>query len=406
MNRELVNEIVDLLVPYMGTPPQRQALVRGALYGCAVLSQIDWGEDARTFTINLVNALVNHGECEPGTPALITLLESLKSQVGFNKQEAINRLIAEITAEKPQQTPTQPVIAAFEPPKTVTQETSPPLPTSTPQPTEPKKRWWQRLGKIQIGTLIGLLLAFAALYPEQTRAEVFRALGLLPQASETPIGASTNIQTLEPSATTEPTDTFTSTFTDTPTLLAPTAAPTTMPTLEPDVALTFAAALTPTTARVQPTSLPTDTPSIAAAQSSSVNLLLSREQNIFVVYIPQNPIAGLDTIAFRYTSGSNTRTTLPLGRYPSFGLDFAALTQPACFVFRVQGDNTPLPMDCQSSGTLVFTQSLSNADVFWRDGFGQSLTLLVMQGETQIGLCGAGNASCEVNIGEAAAASG
>jgi hypothetical protein len=406
MNPKLFNDIVQFLTEHLGKDDDRRARVERALYGCRVLEQINWGGTTSTFAVNLVTTLVNFGECEPGTPALITLLESLKSQVGFNKQEAFNRLIAEITAEKPQQTPTQPVIAASEPPKTVTQETSPPLPTSTPQPTEPKKRWWQRLGKIQIGTLIGLLLAFAALYPEQTRAEVFRALGLLPQASETPIGASTNIQTLEPSATTEPTDTFTSTFTDTPTLLAPTAAPTTMPTLEPDVALTFAAALPPTTARVQPTSLPTDTLSIAAAQSSSVNLLLSREQNIFVVYIPQNPVAGLENVAFRYTSGSNTRTTLPLGRYPSFGLDFAALTQPTCFVFRVQGDNTPLPMDCQSSGTLVFTQSLSNADVFWRDGFGQSLTLLVMQGETQIGLCGAGNASCEVNIGEAAAASG
>jgi hypothetical protein len=464
MNPKLFNDIVQFLTEHLGKDDDRRARVERALYGCRVLEQINWGGTTSTFAVNLVTTLVNFGECEPGTPALITLLESLKSQVGGNKQEAINRLIAEITAEKPQQIPTRPVIAASEPPPPVPQQVQIPPEDTASSPKSPEQstsantgNWFERLGcvaQVAIG-IVGLVIALSCGYltlPQETQQDLQRILGIQSQASATPTPTitSTTPPTAEPSTTLEPTQ---EPSPDAPPTIALCTVEAFNISPEPGeypvgTVLTMygrgscrgntrasrfnidgegynedagAPEQAETWALTEGTHLicfaiafgdwETGAKECAtyvgiAEQTGSATLQLSREQNIFVVYIPQNPVDGLENVSFHYTSGSNTRTTRPLGRYPSFGLDFAALTQPACFVFRVQGDNTSLPMDCQSSGTLVFTQSLSNADVFWRDGFGQSLTLLVMQGETQIGLCGAGNASCEVNIGEAAAASG
>ena len=44
----------------------RQAIVREAFYGSAILNKIDWGGNANTFTSQLIDVCVKFGEIEVG----------------------------------------------------------------------------------------------------------------------------------------------------------------------------------------------------------------------------------------------------------------------------------------------------------------------------------------------------
>ena len=88
-----MKNLVELLSPYLNDAHDRRALVESALFGCRVLNQIDWSGNAHTFTVNLVRTLLNFGECAPGRPAIVLVLEMLKQQVGVNKQGQIDLLI-------------------------------------------------------------------------------------------------------------------------------------------------------------------------------------------------------------------------------------------------------------------------------------------------------------------------
>jgi len=88
-----MKDVIDLLLPYMNDGNDRRALVESALFGCRVLNQIDWNGNAYTFTVNLIRTLLNFGECAPGRPAVVLLLEALKQQVGVNKQGQIDGLL-------------------------------------------------------------------------------------------------------------------------------------------------------------------------------------------------------------------------------------------------------------------------------------------------------------------------
>jgi tetratricopeptide (TPR) repeat protein len=89
------NAIVDLLLPYFSTRAERQALIEGALFGCPVLDRIEWEGTPHAFTVHLVRTLVNYGTCDDETPALITVLEAVRAQVGLDKQKAFDAVIAE-----------------------------------------------------------------------------------------------------------------------------------------------------------------------------------------------------------------------------------------------------------------------------------------------------------------------
>ncbi len=72
----------EQLLPEMGDPTARQAWVEGALYGCAVLHRIRWEGRRIPLTLQVSACSYEYGECAPGTPALITLLEFVQRQVG------------------------------------------------------------------------------------------------------------------------------------------------------------------------------------------------------------------------------------------------------------------------------------------------------------------------------------
>ncbi len=101
MDRDLRERVISVLLPHMEDVESRRALIVTALADCAVLRDIIWSGSANTFTRNLVDVLVAYGECTKGTPALVELLRGIKEDVGFNKREEIDTLIAEIVLTSP-----------------------------------------------------------------------------------------------------------------------------------------------------------------------------------------------------------------------------------------------------------------------------------------------------------------
>lgn len=98
LTRDLLNRIVDALLPEMGDVGNRRALVESALYGCAVLQKIQWEGAARPFTIRLVRLLDQFGEVEPGRAAIVALLERVRQEVGADRQTEIDDLLAQLRA--------------------------------------------------------------------------------------------------------------------------------------------------------------------------------------------------------------------------------------------------------------------------------------------------------------------
>ena len=100
MDKAQFDQLATFLQPHMTDPDERRALVELALHGCSVLGQIDWRGGAATFTIRLLRTLDEYGSCEPSKPAIVALLETLRAQVGTNKQSEIDILINAMTQTK------------------------------------------------------------------------------------------------------------------------------------------------------------------------------------------------------------------------------------------------------------------------------------------------------------------
>ncbi|MFN0084765.1 MAG: carboxypeptidase regulatory-like domain-containing protein [Blastocatellia bacterium] len=96
MDRELFRQIVSILQPEMEDERYRKSLVEGALHGYAVLSKIQWGDSAGTFTVRLVRELVNYGEVALGKPAIAALLEEVRKQVGLDRQEQFDAVLRKL----------------------------------------------------------------------------------------------------------------------------------------------------------------------------------------------------------------------------------------------------------------------------------------------------------------------
>jgi Effector-associated domain 8 len=108
-----VKDLIDLLLPNMSDTGDRRALVESALFGCPVLSQINWTGSARTFTVNLVGTLLTYGECAPGRPVVVLLLEELKQQVGVNQHAKIDLLIKSYSSPRQEKNTMEPAGLVF-----------------------------------------------------------------------------------------------------------------------------------------------------------------------------------------------------------------------------------------------------------------------------------------------------
>ena len=86
-------EVVNLLVPLLGSEEERRALLSLALgLHCPVLAQLDFKGATEIFILRLIEKLEAFGEIEPGKPALWALLETVQERVGVDRQMRIDAL--------------------------------------------------------------------------------------------------------------------------------------------------------------------------------------------------------------------------------------------------------------------------------------------------------------------------
>lgn len=95
LDRETLNELVELLIPLMGNEQQRRALLTSAFLGYSpgLLDIFDYSGSTNSFTVNLIRSLMDYGEVEGGESALEALLKTCRNYVGRDKQRRIDALM-------------------------------------------------------------------------------------------------------------------------------------------------------------------------------------------------------------------------------------------------------------------------------------------------------------------------
>jgi tetratricopeptide (TPR) repeat protein len=97
-----IASLVDLLRTLISTEADRRALIISA-FGNEAADRLDlnYTGTERTFCVNLIARLDAFGEVEFGKPALAVLLDSIRPDVGVEKHEQIDNLIAAISSAAP-----------------------------------------------------------------------------------------------------------------------------------------------------------------------------------------------------------------------------------------------------------------------------------------------------------------
>ncbi|HMV82998.1 MAG TPA: SUMF1/EgtB/PvdO family nonheme iron enzyme [Blastocatellia bacterium] len=96
--KELLDQMVDVLLPEMSDAAARKALIESALVGSVVLQKLQWEGAALPFTRHVVTTLAEFGEIAPGRLALTALLEEVRKQVGGKHQTRIDELLPQVEA--------------------------------------------------------------------------------------------------------------------------------------------------------------------------------------------------------------------------------------------------------------------------------------------------------------------
>ena len=99
MNADLFKDTVTFITPFMQTESQRQALVAMTFQGNPLLNRVNWTGNARTFTVQLVQLLVDFGDLQAGQPAIVALLTELRNEVGTDKQAKLDDLISQFLGD-------------------------------------------------------------------------------------------------------------------------------------------------------------------------------------------------------------------------------------------------------------------------------------------------------------------
>ena len=99
LNHNLFQQLVKLFTPHFETRDQRQTLVGGAFFGTDVLAKVQLEGTPDEFTTRTVQMLIQHGEIEPGTPAIIHRMGQLRGTVGVDKQSEIDTLMGQVREE-------------------------------------------------------------------------------------------------------------------------------------------------------------------------------------------------------------------------------------------------------------------------------------------------------------------
>ena len=100
LDKQTFDTIVEVLVPYMDTIDNRRSFVTQALHDAPMLLQrVSYEGNAHQFTVELVKTCNRYGQITAGQSAITALLTHLREQVGHDRQQNIDRLIARIEGE-------------------------------------------------------------------------------------------------------------------------------------------------------------------------------------------------------------------------------------------------------------------------------------------------------------------
>jgi hypothetical protein len=99
LNRDTFQKLIDLFTSHFETLDQRRTLLGGAFFSTDVLAKVQLEGAPDEFTTRTLHMLIQHGEIEPGTPAIIRLLQQLRGTVGVDKQAEIDALVDTIRYE-------------------------------------------------------------------------------------------------------------------------------------------------------------------------------------------------------------------------------------------------------------------------------------------------------------------
>ena len=93
LDSSTINELVELLRPFMEVEKDRRSILVSALSNdVPVLQRITWSGAVATFIPDMVCKLAEYGELEPDRQALWALLEYVRSQAGIDVQQRIDKL--------------------------------------------------------------------------------------------------------------------------------------------------------------------------------------------------------------------------------------------------------------------------------------------------------------------------
>jgi hypothetical protein len=79
-----------------GDPDERRAIVENALFGSPVITQIEWTGTGNVFAANLVRVLTSYGTLPSGKPALMAIMEALKTYRGVDVQAELDDWIKQL----------------------------------------------------------------------------------------------------------------------------------------------------------------------------------------------------------------------------------------------------------------------------------------------------------------------
>jgi hypothetical protein len=103
MDKILLGQIIQELLPLMGDVNARRSLIETAVYGSSVLNDISWNGSASTFTTHIVQLFDAFGTIATGQLALVALLEEVKKHVGLDHHGLISDLIKQLEVIKAQE---------------------------------------------------------------------------------------------------------------------------------------------------------------------------------------------------------------------------------------------------------------------------------------------------------------
>jgi len=97
LEKDVFDGIIDLLLPYVESEPNRKSLLMPHLMNHPnLLSRIEWAGSPKDFSVALVNLLWKQGEIETDKQCLVLLLDILNILAGKGDQERIVQLIETI----------------------------------------------------------------------------------------------------------------------------------------------------------------------------------------------------------------------------------------------------------------------------------------------------------------------